>query len=378
MIPLLKKMIACPSITPLDAGCQAILIEVLAKMGFHIETLPFGPVKNFWARLGTTAPLVVFAGHTDVVPPGPLEEWTSPPFTPTLTEGYLVGRGTADMKGAIAAMIHACQQFLSNTPAFKGSIGFLITGDEEGTRNEEGTVKVVEHLQARGEKIDYCIVGEASSNEQVGDEIKIGRRGSLSGFLTVHGKQGHIAYPTSALNPIAHALAALHALSCTTWDEGNPFFPPTSFQFANIHAGTGTLNMIPEDLTLDFNLRYSPEISAEVIQEKIRQILKKNKIDYTLHWVHSAQPFLTKPGRLTQVVTAAIQAKQGFTPLLSTTGGTSDARFIAPTGAQVIELGVCRDSIHQVNERVKISDLDLLSSLYGDILKRLFAIEDSA
>lgn len=372
MIELLKKLIACPSVTPEDAGCQAILIEALTELGFQITELPFGNVKNFWARLGDQAPLFVFAGHTDVVPAGPLEQWSSPPFSPTISGDYLVGRGTADMKGAIAAMIDACKQFLKTSTKFKGSIAFLITGDEEGPTNLDGTQKVVEWLKQRGEHIDYCIVGEASSEYSVGDAIKVGRRGSITGFLTIHGKQGHIAYPEKARNPIAHALAFLHDLNQFQWDKGNEFFPPTSFQFANIHAGTGVTNMIPGSLEVNFNLRYSPAISADIIKEKIENLLEQHQLPHTIKWSHSASPFATKPAAFTQLVTDAIYKHQGYKPKLTTDGGTSDGRFIAPITTELVELGVCRDSIHQINESVRIQDLETLSKIYLEILNLLF------
>ncbi|MBI5447495.1 MAG: succinyl-diaminopimelate desuccinylase [Gammaproteobacteria bacterium] len=378
MIELLKQLIACPSITPVDAGCQAILIQALRELGFQIESLPFGSVENFWARRGTKAPLFVFAGHTDVVPPGPLSAWHSPPFTPTLQDGYLVGRGAADMKGAIAAMVHACQHFLKKQPDFDGSIAFLITGDEEGPSNLDGTKKVVDWLSQRGEHIDCCIVGEASSEHCVGDSIKVGRRGSLSGHLTFHGKQGHIAYPEKARNPIAEALPILYELNQITWDKGNDFFPPTSFQFSNIHAGTQTSNVIPAALELNFNLRYSPELSVKQIKQRVETHLKNHTLPYTLTWTHSASPFLTQPGKFVELVVKAIQKHQPVQTKLATDGGTSDGRFIAPLTTELLELGVCRESIHQINERVKISDLQLLSAIYLDILISLFPAKDQA
>ena len=372
MLKLLEKLIACPSITPEDAGCQAILTQELKKINFHCESLPFGPVKNLWARLGSEKPLFVFAGHTDVVPPGPLKEWVHPPFAFTLQKDLVFGRGTADMKGAIAAMVVACREFLEKQKKIKGSLAFLITSDEEGPDNVDGTQKVIDVLNARKEKIDYCIVGEPSGKHTVGDEIKMGRRGSLSGLLKIIGKQGHVAYPQHAKNPLALAIPFLQRLQETNWDQGNSFFPPTSFQFVSLRSDTQALNVIPSHLNINFNFRYSPEITAEKIQAKVIALLQQCTLDYEIKWIHSAIPFLTPPGTLTCLVTKIIEKTQGFTPKLTTDGGTSDARFIAPTGAQVLELGLCRESIHQTNEHTTIKDLETLKTLYREILFSLF------
>lgn len=370
MLELLKQLISCPSITPDDAGCQTILIQALREMGFSIESLPFGKVSNTWAQWGTAKPLFVFAGHTDVVPPGPLDQWQSPPFSPTIKEGYLIGRGAADMKGAIACMVTACKEFLAQHD-FPGSIAFLITSDEEGPHNLEGTKKVIEFLDSQNKKIDYCIVGEASSKNKIGDSIKIGRRGSISAHITLHGKQGHVAYPKEAINPITLALPCLNEITTIEWDKGNEFFPPTSLQITHLQSGNGTANVIPGELELIINLRFSPASSVEKIKETIHQILEKHALNYSITWNHSASPFLTKPGYFVDLVSQTIFNTQGYRPELATDGGTSDARFISPTGAQVIELGVCRETIHQVNEQVKLSDLDALTKLYFNILVAL-------
>jgi len=369
-LELAQQLIARQSISPDDAGCQELLIERLKAMGFKIESLPFGDVTNFWARRGDQSPLFVFAGHTDVVPPGPIEKWSSDPFTPEIRDGFLYGRGAADMKSSLAAMVTACERFLENNSDHSGSIGFLITSDEEAVAID-GTVKVLEHLTNRNEKIDWCVVGEASSTEQVGDIVKNGRRGSLSGKLIIHGIQGHIAYPDIADNPIHKSFPILLDLTNQVWDKGNEFFQPTSFQISNIHAGTGANNVIPADLTIDFNFRYSTAVTAEELQTKLLEILNKHEIEHTIHWHHSGKPFLTSKGKLIDATKAAIKDVMNFETTLSTAGGTSDGRFIAPTGAEVIEIGPCNETIHQIDECVKVDDLELVSKVYESVIKKL-------
>jgi succinyl-diaminopimelate desuccinylase len=371
VIDLAKKLMSCASITPNDAGCQKILVKKLTALGFQCESMRFGDVDNLWARLGDQGPLLVLAGHTDVVPPGPDEDWTSPPFKPEIRDGYLYGRGAADMKGAIAAMVTAAEQFLEKTPAFSGSIAFLITSDEEGP-SINGTKKVIETLQARGEKIDYCIIGEASSDKQLGDQIRIGRRGSLHGNLTLHGKQGHIANPHLAKNPIHLAMPILHTLAKTEWDKGNESFPPTTFQISNIHGGTGATNVIPGHLNVLLNFRFSTASSVKQLQERTEHILRKQGIAFDLVWENGGDPFLTKKGKLIPAVQRAIKSVTGLETKLSTGGGTSDGRFIAPTGAEVVELGVCNTTAHQVNECVSTHDLERLVTCYYESLKQVF------
>ena len=369
-LALTKALIEKASVTPSDGGCHALLAERLEAMGFVVESLPFGDVQNFWARLGTQGPLFAFAGHTDVVPPGPSEHWDSDPFAPQVRDGILYGRGAADMKGSIAAMVTACERFVASGRPLRGSIAFLITSDEEGSA-VNGTVKVVEVLEKRQEKIQYCIVGEPSSTSQVGDVIKIGRRGSLHGRLTVHGIQGHVAYPHLARNPIHRAMAPLDALCRERWDEGNESFPPTSFQISNIHAGKGTDNVIPGELDVAFNFRYSTALTEEAIKARTKAILDANGLEYSLSWHLSGKPFLTQRGTLIDIVAASIKEVTGIDTECSTTGGTSDGRFIAPTGAQLLELGPCNATIHKVNENVRVADLDALSRIYEDVLTRL-------
>lgn len=369
-LELTKTLVSRPSITPNDAGCQKILTDRLAKLGFQIEQLPFGDVSNFWARRGTQGPLLVFVGHTDVVPTGPLEQWTSHPFQPEIRDGYLYGRGTADMKGSLAAMLVACENFIAKHPDHAGSIAWLITSDEEGP-SIDGTAKVVEVLKARNEKIDYCLVGEPSSTKQLGDILKIGRRGTLSGKLKVIGKQGHIAYPHLADNPIHKALPALNELINIQWDQGNAFFSPTSFQCSNIHAGTGVGNVIPGDINIQFNFRYSPEVTAEQLQQSVTTVLDKHALRYEMNWQHSGQPFLTTRGQLVDATIQAVTDVSHLTPELSTTGGTSDGRFIAPLGAQVVELGPCNHTIHQIDECVSIEELENLTLVYEKVLENL-------
>ncbi len=371
-LELAKQLIAIASITPDDKGCQKIIADKLQATGFKIETMRFGEVDNLWARLGDTAPLFVFAGHTDVVPTGPVNQWRSDPFAPTIENGVMTGRGAADMKSSIAAMICAAESFVKNTATIKGSIGFLITSDEEGPAID-GTVKVIEQLEERGEKINMCLVGEPSSHKQIGDIIKNGRRGSVSGKLTIHGKQGHIAYPHLAENPIHLFSSALTDLTHEKWDEGNKFFPPTSFQISNIHAGTGANNVIPGDLEVLFNLRFSTEITHQKIQTRVEAILDKNKLNYTLDWTVSGQPFLTAAGELVEATSRAIKSVCGIETKLSTAGGTSDGRFIAPCGAQVVELGPVNASIHQINENINVHQLDKLTAIYLAILNNLLS-----
>lgn len=371
-IELAKQLISRRSVTPEDDGCQELMIERLEAMGFHIERLQFEEVTNFWARRGTQGPLFCFAGHTDVVPTGPEINWSHPPFDPIIEDGFLCGRGAADMKGSLAAFITALERFIEHHPDHDGSIALLITSDEEGPF-VNGTTRVIDHLEARNEKITWCIVGEPSSTEKVGDVIKNGRRGSISGDLTIRGVQGHVAYPHLVENPIHLAAPALNDLACEVWDEGNDFFPPTSFQISNIHAGTGATNVVPGEINVQFNLRFSTEITAEQIKERTYAILNRYGLNFDVNWTLSGHPFITDRGDLVDACVDAIQSITGLDTELSTSGGTSDGRFIAPTGAQVVELGPINATIHKVNERVKATDLDTLSSLYENILAKLLA-----
>ncbi len=369
-LELARDLISRASVTPEDAGCQALMQQRLQAIGFATEDLPFGEVKNFWARRGDSAPLVVFAGHTDVVPTGPLQDWTSDPFAPEIRDGMLYGRGAADMKGSLAAMVTACEAFVEAHPDHRGSIGFLITSDEEGP-SINGTVKVVEHLVDHGVKIDMCLVGEPSSTKQLGDMVKNGRRGSLNGKLTVHGKQGHVAYPQLAINPIHLAAPALAELAAIEWDQGNDHFPPTSFQISNIHSGTGAENVVPGELQAMFNLRYSTELTEQQIRERVCKVLDQYGLNYDIDWRLSGEPFLTPEGELLDAAQRAIRDVVGIETELSTSGGTSDGRFIAPTGAQVLELGPVNATIHQVNECVAVEALDRLSDIYTVMLENL-------
>lgn len=373
-LQLATALINRESITPNDNGCQDILMEQLKAMGFVIEQLPSGKVKNFWARRGQQGPLLVFSGHTDVVPPGPLEKWHSPPFTGTVRDGCLFGRGAADMKSALAAMIIACQYFIAENPHFPGSIGFIITSDEEGEATD-GTVTVVKHFQAKNIKIDWCLIGEASSQQELGDAIKIGRRGSLHGFLQVIGKQGHIAYPHLADNPIHRSFKVLDELTNVTWDNGDDFFTPTTFQIYNIQADTGASNIIPGALTARFNFRFSPASPAEQLQQRVHKVLDDYDLKYKIEWQVSGQPFFSPPGRLANACKAAIQEVCQIETRPNTTGGTSDGRFIAPLGCEIVELGPPSKSIHQINEHIKLDDLTKLTLLYRKILQQLFSIE---
>ena len=371
-LELTRALIACPSVTPADAGCQALMTARLAASGFSIETLQFGSVTNLWARRGDAHPVLCFAGHTDVVPTGPLEEWRSDPFTPVIRDGVLYGRGAADMKSGLAAMVTATEEFVAAHPDHRGSIAFLITSDEEGP-SVDGTKRVVEALKARGETIDWCIVGEPSSGQTVGDTIKIGRRGSLSGRLTVHGVQGHVAYPQLAENPVHTLAPALAELTARTWDGGDAFFQPTTFQISNLNAGTGAPNVIPGELKARFNLRYCPVQTVEALKRTVEDILARHGVRYTIEWYVSGEPFYTPPGELSQAAVDAITAVTGTAPQLSTGGGTSDGRFIAPLGAQVVELGVTNATIHKVNECVRVEEIGLLHRMYRGVLERLLA-----
>lgn len=369
-LALAKQLIARPSVTPLDEGCQQLIAERLTPLGFTAEHMRFDDVDNLWIRRGRENPVFCFAGHTDVVPTGPKEQWNTAPFEPTEQNGQLYGRGAADMKSSIAAMIVAIESFVQNNPNHKGSIALLITSDEEGP-SINGTVKVVEALEARGEKITYCLVGEPSSTNKVGDVIKNGRRGSISGTFTVKGKQGHVAYPHLAVNPIHHAMPALAALSTETWDNGNEFFPPTTFQISNVNAGTGANNVIPGELTALFNWRFSTETTAEKIRARAEEILNQFDMDYELEWTLSGHPFLTAEGALVEAAQKAISSVTGYETELSTAGGTSDGRFIAPTGAEVVELGPINASIHQVNEHTDIAELEQLTEIYKGVINNL-------
>ncbi|CAK0739059.1 succinyl-diaminopimelate desuccinylase [Gammaproteobacteria bacterium] len=368
-LALAIELISRPSVTPADMGCQELILERLEALGFSIERLPFGDVTNLWARRGTDRPLLVFAGHTDVVPPGPLEDWSSPPFVPTLRDGFLWGRGAADMKGGVAAMVTAIEAFVTAHPDHRGSIGFLITSDEEGVAIN-GTRRVVEYLQQQGVVIDACLLGEPSSEEQIADCVKNGRRGSLNGTLTVHGVQGHVAYPHLADNPIHRFSPALAELTTTVWDTGNANFPPTGFQVSNLTAGTGAVNVIPGELTASFNFRFSTAVTKDELKQRVKEILDRHGLDYHLEWNLSGDPFLTPGGALIDAVQAAILEITGRPTHLSTAGGTSDGRFIAPMGAQVIELGPLNTTIHKVNERVEVADLEILHKIYQCLLDR--------
>ncbi len=366
------NLIGRHSVSPEDAGCQEVMAARLEKIGFTIEHLPFGKVSNFWARRGSGQPVVCFAGHTDVVPPGNASQWQSDPFTPEVRDGFLYGRGAADMKGSLAAMVTACERFVAANPEHAGSIAFLVTSDEESIA-VDGTRRVMETLQARGESIDYCIVGEPSSSDALGDVIRNGRRGSLNGTLTVHGTEGHVAYPDLANNPVHRFLPALAELTAVAWDNGNRYFPPTSFQVSNIHAGEGTNNVIPGEMHVLFNFRFSSEQTADSLKAKTEAIFDAHYDNYTLEWQLSGNPFITEQGALTEVVSRAILSVTGITTQLSTSGGTSDGRFIAPSGAQVVEVGPCNRTIHKANECVAVKDLDDLSAIYETALGALLA-----
>jgi succinyl-diaminopimelate desuccinylase len=373
-VELALDLIRCKSISPNDAGCQAILTDRLASMGFSIEKLPFADVSNLWATRGDGAPLLVFAGHTDVVPAGPLEQWHFDPFQPVVTDGFLYGRGAADMKGSLAAIITALEKFLKENPNPKGTLGVLITSDEEADAIN-GTARVMETLTGRGTRIDMCIIGEPSSDQRVGDVIRVGRRGSLGGRIVVKGTQGHVAYAEEADNPIHKTLDLLVDLTRNEWDQGNSQFPPTGFQISNFHAGTGATNVIPGQAEILFNFRFSTETDAKSLQQRVDEIIASGQsgsdLDFELDWNLSGNPFLTTGGKLIPATLAAIQKVMHISAELSTSGGTSDGRFIAPTGTEVVELGPCNNTIHQVNERVAVAELDQLADIYFEIMKQL-------
>jgi len=371
-LELSLQLLRQPSVTPIDHTCQTIMADRLSAIGFNIENMRFEDVDNLWARRGTASPVFCFAGHTDVVPTGHLDAWESDPFLPEIRDGKLYGRGSADMKTALAAMVVASERFVKNHPNHKGSIAFLITSDEEGP-SINGTVKVVETLEARNEKMTWCLVGEPSSTDTLGDIVKNGRRGSLNAVLTVKGKQGHVAYPHLAINPIHTASKALAELCDTVWDNGNEYFPATSFQVSNIQAGTGATNVVPGTMSVTFNFRYSTEVTADQLKLRVLEILDRHHVDYDIEWTLSGLPFLTPVGELVNAARTAIKNVTGTETELSTSGGTSDGRFIAPTGAQVLELGVLNATIHQINEHVNIAELEPLAEIYEQILVELLA-----
>jgi succinyl-diaminopimelate desuccinylase len=370
-LALTQELISRASVTPTDGGCQQLMIDRLRAAGFAVEKMDYGNVENFWARRGASGPVLCFAGHTDVVPTGPLEEWKSEPFKPTVRDGRLYGRGAADMKSGLAAMLTAAETFVAEHPGHRGTIAFLITSDEEGP-SVDGTKRVVEDLKARGEKVDWCIVGEPSSEKLPGDTIKIGRRGSYSGRLTVHGVQGHVAYPQLAENPVHMLAPALAELTTHVWDQGNEHFQPTTFQVSNLNAGTGAPNVIPGELKARFNIRYNTVQTQEKLRRTVEGILDKHGVRYTIDWYVSGEPFYTPPGALSDGVCKAIEIVAGARPKLSTGGGTSDGRFIATMGAQVVELGVTNASIHKVNESVGVEEIHALHSMYLETLRQLF------
>ena len=369
-LDLARELIARRSQTPHDAGCQDLIKTRLSGAGFRCETLVSNGVTNLWARRGTARPSVCFAGHTDVVPSGPLDAWTSDPFAPTIRDGFLYGRGAADMKSSLAAFVVAIERFVAEHPAHPGSIALLVTSDEEGPATD-GTARVVDRLKASGEKLDYCIVGEPSSTERLGDMIKNGRRGTLSGTLTVRGVQGHVAYPHQAVNPIHRAAPAIAELAAISWDEGNEFFPPTSWQASNIHAGTGATNVIPGSLELAFNFRYSTASTRESLAARLEAVLRRHGLDYDLAWTASGPPYLTPRGKLIAATSDVVREVCGVTPEISCSGGTSDGRFICEICPEVVELGPVNATIHKLNERIVIADLEPLARLYRGILERL-------
>ncbi len=370
-LALAHDLIARPSVTPTDGGCQEVMASRLEAAGFRVEKLRYGSVDNLWATRGDAGPVLCFAGHTDVVPTGPLEEWRSDPFQPAVRDGVLYGRGAADMKTGLAAMVTATEEFVRAHPRHAGQIAFLITSDEEGP-SVDGTKRVVETLKTRKQRIDWCVVGEPSSEKRIGDTIKIGRRGSFSGRLTVHGVQGHVAYPQLAKNPVHLLAPALAELTSRVWDQGNEQFQPTTFQISNLNAGTGAPNVIPGELKARFNLRYSPVQTLAGLQATVEEILTRHGVPFTIDWYVSGEPFYTPPGQLSDAAVAAIREITGSAPILSTGGGTSDGRFIAPMGAQVVELGVTNATIHKVNEGVAVAEIDDLHRIYVALLKRLF------
>ena len=385
-LQLTEQLISLPSVTPEDAGCLELLADALTPMGFACERMDSGPedfrVRNLWAKRSTTSadqsqvaiksdkPVLVFAGHTDVVPPGPLKEWSSPPFVPTHRNGKLYGRGASDMKTSIAAFVVAVEEFLQTTPEPAFDIAFLLTSDEEGP-SIDGTKVVIEAFKKRGERLDWCIVGEPTSVKSTGDMIKNGRRGTMSGKLTVNGVQGHIAYPQLARNPIHEALPALAELAATVWDKGNDFFQPTSWQISNIHGGTGASNVIPGHVVIDFNFRFCTESTADSLQKRVHEVLERHGVEYSLVWTIGGQPFLTTPGTLVNAVRAAIEDETGLVSELSTTGGTSDGRFIAQICPEVIELGPPNASIHKIDEHIAVADIEPLKNIYRKTLEQL-------
>ncbi len=369
-LELAQDLIRLPSITPLDAGCQDALGTRLLPLDFELETFRCGEVTNLWARRGQSAPVLCFAGHTDVVPPGPLKEWASAPFEPSVRDGRLYGRGAADMKSSIAAFVCAAEEFVAAHPDHRGSIALLFTSDEEGVA-VDGTVRVVEALKARGELLDYCIVGEPTAVNRVGDTVKNGRRGSLSGTLTVKGVQGHVAYPQLVKNPVFEFAPALAELAAIEWDRGNEFFPPTSWQISNIHGGTGATNVTPNSLEVQFNFRYCTASTVDSLKQRLTAVLDRHGLDYELDWLHGAAPFLTAKGELVEAVKGAVRAVTGGEAELSTTGGTSDGRFIIDICPQVIELGPVNASIHKLNEHIELAALDELAAIYRKVLERL-------
>ena len=369
-LALTEELISLRSVTPADGGCQLKMAERLKPLGFNCETIASGDVTNLWARRGTAQPLLVFAGHTDVVPTGPLERWTSDPFVPTHRDGKLYGRGAADMKTSLAAMVVAVEEFVAAHPNHKGSIGFLITSDEEGPAID-GTVIVCNQLKARGEQLDYCIVGEPTSVKQVGDMIKNGRRGTMSGKLIIKGIQGHIAYPQLAKNPIHLAMPALAELATIEWDKGNEYYLPTSWQVSNIHAGTGASNVIPGECVVDFNFRFSTASTVDGLQQRVHATLDKHGFDYDLKWIIGGLPFLTPRGTLSDALSSAIKAETGLDTELSTTGGTSDGRFIAQICPQVVECGPTNASIHKIDEHVAVTEIEPLKNIYRRTLENL-------
>ena len=371
-LALACELIRRPSVTPDDAGCQPILAERLERIGFQVEPMRFAEVDNLWARNGTESPLLVFLGHTDVVPAGPVEEWSSPPFVPTIRGGYLYGRGAADMKGSVAAMVTAIERFVDRHPRYSGSIALLVTSDEEGP-SVNGVRRVMDTLGERGEGIDWCLVGEPSSAERLGDTVKNGRRGSLGGSIVVRGIQGHVAYPHLARNPVHDLARLLTKLAGTRWDDGSESFPPTSFQVSNISAGTGVDNVIPGHAEAMFNFRYSTRHDRDSLAAAVESACRDLGLDYRIDWRLSGEPFLTAPGALIEAVCSAVEAIAGYRPELSTAGGTSDGRFVAPTGAEVVELGPVNASIHSIDECVLVADLDRLSEMYERVITRLLA-----
>lgn len=372
-LELARALIERASVTPNDAGCQALIAQRLSRIGFKIEPMRFGSVDNLWARRGTSGPVVCFAGHTDVVPPGPPERWSSDPFSPTLRNGNLYGRGAADMKSSLAAFVTATEQFVAEHPTHPGSIAVLLTSDEEGPA-ADGTAKVVEALASRSERIDYCIVGEPTSSSRLGDTIKNGRRGSLSGELTVRGVQGHVAYPHLARNPLHLFAPALAELVAIQWDQGDENFPPTTWQVSNLHAGIGAGNVIPGELKVLFNFRFSPASAADGLERRLSAVLDRHRLDYVLEWSLSGNPFLTPRGRLVDVVSRAVQSVTGEAPALSTSGGTSDGRFIVAICPEVVELGPVNASIHQLDEHIAVADIDTLARTYHRVLVNLFDV----